>query len=66
MQIHNTNTNENITIKCYGVVETWNDRNKAMKYYLECMKNSEGSEKQRYTNIFVQLAEGENNCIDLD
>jgi len=53
-----------IHITCYGETETWTDREQAKAFYLEGMMNSEGSERDRYTDIYTQLCEGLTECSD--
>lgn len=55
---------EEIRITCYCETETWTDREKAKAFYMEAMANSEGSERERYTNIYMQLCEGRTDCND--
>ena len=55
---------EQIQITCYGKTETWTDREKAKAFYLEGIMNSEGSERDRYTDIYTQLCEGFSKCSD--
>lgn len=52
-----------VSITCYGKTERC-ERKKAIAFYLDCMRNSEGSERDRYTNIYLQLLDGEKNCCD--
>jgi hypothetical protein len=52
-----------VTITCYNQTETM-ERSKAIKKYLEAMRNSEGSERERYENIYFDLIDGETNCSD--
>lgn len=54
-----------VTIMCYGQVETM-EREKAIAKYYEAMTCCEGSEKERYCNIYCQLVEGKNVCKDID
>ena len=37
-----------------------------MNYYLEGMACCDGSERDRYTNIYLDLAAGEEHCTDED
>lgn len=53
-----------VTIKCYGTTKTYT-RDDALDKFLEYMCMSEGSEHDRYTNIFIALKCGEKN-IDGD
>ena len=38
----------------------------AIKEYLEGMSCCEGAERERYTNIYLQLIEGCTKCEDID
>lgn len=52
-----------VTIICYGKTEQM-EREKAKEFYLNCMANSEGSERNRYTNIYLDLVAGLSVCTD--
>ena len=52
-----------VTITCYGREETL-PRSAAIKKYKEGMMCCEGSERERYTNIYLQLIEGQTKCTD--
>lgn len=52
-----------VTISCYGQIETMTRRD-AIEKYLDCMRNSEGAERERYETIYFQLLDGETNCSD--
>lgn len=56
------------TITCYGKTESYPEsrRKEMMNYYLEGMASCDGSEKDRYANIYVDLAEGKVHCFDED
>ena len=54
-----------VTITCYGTTEVWDSRAEAMKFYLEGMTACEGAERNRYTNIYLQLLEGRTVCEDI-
>ena len=54
-----------VTITCYGSTEVWDSRADAMKFYLEGMTACEGAERDRYTNIYLQLLEGCTVCEDI-
>ena len=56
--------NDLVTITCYGKTEKMK-RRKALDFYLDCMMNSEGSEHDRYSNIYEQLMCGYTECCDL-
>lgn len=49
--------NEKVKVTCYRETETMT-RRKALEFYYDGMKNSEGSEHERYETIFFQLLEG--------
>lgn len=55
---------EKIKITCYGKTEVWTDRAKAMDFYLEGMCACQGSEAERYTNIYCQLMDGKTEVSD--
>lgn len=55
---------EKITVICYGEEKIWDNREKAKEFYLEAMMNTEGSEKERYSNIFGDLCSGLTTCRD--
>lgn len=59
-------TNEEIICKVYGSEKKFSSRKDAMRFFLECMMSSEGSEQERYTKIYCQLEEGKNYCSDED
>ena len=55
--------NNIVTIHCYNQVEKMK-RNEAIEKYMDGMLCCEGSEKERYTNIYLQLIEGKSVCYD--
>ena len=52
-----------VTIHCYNSTERMT-RKAAMAKYLEGMVACEGSERDRYTNIYCKLADGYVECDD--
>lgn len=60
------NPNRKVKTKCYGEVRVWADREEAKAYFLEAMMNSEGSEHDRYSGIYIQLENGLDFCTDED
>lgn len=52
-----------VTITCYGKTEQMS-RKDAINKYLKGMAWSEGSERDRYTNIYLALISGETNVFD--
>lgn len=55
-----------VTTKCCGKVQKWDDREQAKQFFLEAMMNSEGSERDRYTSVYIQLENGLPYCVDED
>ena len=57
--------NDIVTIWCYNKKSTMT-RKAAMAEFLEGMCACEGSEAERYTNIYCKLSEGYIECDDSD
>ena len=55
--------NDVVSIICYNQQETML-RKDAIKKYAECMACSEGSERDRYVDIYMQLMAGYTECHD--
>lgn len=53
-----------IAVVCYGEIEYWNSRKLAMQFYREAMEACDGCERERYTNIFLDLLDGMDICTD--
>ena len=49
---------------CYGHEKYWGSREYAEAFFLEAMMSSEGSERERYTNVYLQLKQGLSVCKD--
>lgn len=49
---------------CYGKVEKRDDRQEAKNHFLEAMMNSEGSERERYSNVYIGIIQGPDCCTD--
>ena len=59
-----TNVDDDIvTITCYGKKET-RTRSDALAFYKDCMRACEGSERDRYCNIVMDLEDGKTECSD--
>ncbi len=52
-----------VTVTCYGETKTW-ERKDALKYFLEGAHLCEGSEAERYFNIYYQLVNGAKEASD--
>ena len=57
------NKKDMVTVTCYGREETLS-RSAAIKKYKEGMMCCEGAERERYTNIYLQLIDGHKTCSD--
>lgn len=55
-----------VTTVCYGIEEKWKNREDAIAKFLDCMRNSEGAERDRYVNIYLKLLDGLDSCADED
>jgi len=55
---------DGVTVLCYGKKRYFHNREDAEKQYLEAMAMSEGSERNRYTEVYLQLKEGLSFCTD--
>lgn len=55
---------EKIKVLCYGTISEYNTRKEAIDLYREGACCSEGSEKERYMNILLDLLDGKNYCTD--
>lgn len=53
-----------VTVICYGKTQVWDSREEAKAFYLDAIANSDGSEKERYTNIFLDLESKMEVCCD--
>ena len=49
---------------CYGEEQVWDSRKEAMDYFFEAQLGSDGSEKERYTNVYTKLLMGWEVCSD--
>lgn len=53
-----------ITTVCYGRTREWSSVTEAMQFFLVCILNSDGSEKERYERIVAGLKNGKTMCSD--
>ena len=53
-----------VTTICYNQKQEWDSREEALEHFLNCMYNSEGSEHQRYSTIYLKLKAGDFICSD--
>ena len=52
-----------VQVKCYNNTKEYK-RSEALKSFKECIEWSEGSEQERYINIYLQLLNGKTYCSD--
>lgn len=57
-------TKEDITTICYGHIDKWDSRAKAIKYFFNCARSSEGAERERYVNVMMKLMSGASMATD--
>ena len=57
---------DGITTVCYGEVREWDERAEARNHFLEAMMNSDGSERERYSNVYFKIIRGFDYCTDSD
>lgn len=55
---------ETVRTVCYGTEDIWQTREQAKQFFLRAMAACEGSEKERYTNIYMKLMMGMDDCDD--
>ena len=60
------NKTKEVICVCYGHEHKFNSTKEAKAFFLDCMMGSEGSERERYTNIYCQLEEGQTYCTDME
>lgn len=53
-----------VEVICYGKRDKWENREKAIAFYLEGMMVCDGSERNRYTNVYLDLVAGKDVCSD--
>lgn len=50
---------------CYGKERIWDKKEDAIAFFVDCMLNSEGSERERYCNILSSLKANLKVCKDM-
>ncbi len=53
-----------IVVCCYNSIEKWEKRRNALDFYEDAMRNTEGSEMERYAHIYFDLKDGKEVCTD--
>lgn len=60
------NKKQSVKTKCHGEVIKWKSREEAKEFFLEAMMDTEGSEHDRYSAIYLQLIHGLSYCTDCE
>ena len=55
---------DSVTTVCYGEEKVWDSRKEAKDFFLEGLKATDGSERERYAAIYTKLVLGKNYCTD--
>ena len=63
-ELVNKQTSNYITIKSDDKEEEYMTREAAEKYYLEKIQEAEGTDRQRYMSIYLQLVQGDKSCAE--
>lgn len=66
MNSSNAEYSDGVITVCYGKEEKWDERKDARHYFLEAMMNTEGSERERYANVYFKIIRGFDYCTDSD
>lgn len=53
-----------VTTTCYKTTERWETREDALRFYMRCIRNSEGHERLRYENVVLDLMDGLDHATD--
>ena len=52
-----------VVVTCYGKSKVW-ERKEAIDFFLDGMMGCEGTERERYTDIYIQLIDGAKEASD--
>ena len=55
---------DSVITVCYGEEKLWDSREEAKDFFLEALKATEGSERERYAAIYTKLILRKNYCTD--
>lgn len=53
-----------VKVTCYGKEKVYDDRQEAIDFFMMGVASSEGSERNRYTEILIDLLSGKIDCSD--
>ena len=59
-----TKVSEQVTVCCDNLIERWESRKRAIEFYLNAMRCTEGCESERYMDIYLDLIDGKEVCTD--
>ena len=53
-------------VRCctYNQTKEFSNMEQARAFFLDCMRNSEGAEQERYVRVYSQLMDGHTYCTD--
>lgn len=57
---------QTVTTVCNGKREVWENREKAIDYFIRLTMISEGEERDRAECVYIQLLHGLDECLDED
>lgn len=55
---------DSVTVVCYGREEVWASRKDAIAFYTDGVRACDGSERDRYVNVLIELMCGLKICTD--
>lgn len=55
---------DSVTTICYGKRKVWDSREEAIREFIAAMASVEGSQRDRYTNVYINLMSGLSVCGD--
>lgn len=58
-----SNYKDPVSVTCYGKTKVW-ERKEAISFFLEGMHWCDGAERDRYTEIYLQLIDGAKEASD--
>ena len=53
-----------VRVICYGKEDIWKNREDAIRFYREGVACCDGSERERYVNVLMDLLDGKAVCTD--
>lgn len=62
--LENLTAEGEVVVVCYNQAEVWQSREMAASFYLEAMCACEGAERDRYTEVLLDIMAGKTVCHD--